>query len=156
MTVILATRAPGSRKVEVAATIEDGLGVKLDRRDGVDGRAVEQAQVDECTGDRRYERHTSLFGRCMIGGRRLAGCMAEQGAMLSVRGNLLIWSHGAAPLLRVVKHVIRMRVQGTVVTSASEANPDLLDGGFTPLDVDLGRWTVRLTGVRPARKPSHA
>lgn len=152
MTVILVRRAPGSRAVELAAATEDCLGVKFSRRDGVDGRAAEQAQVDECTGHRRCEGHTSLFGRWMIGGRRLAGwrfagCVAERSAMLSARGNVLIWSRGAAPLLRVVKQMICMRIQGPVVTSASEPDPDLLDEGFTPIEVDLGSWTVRLTGV---------
>ena len=119
MTVILMTQEMESRGDEVAAGIAACLGVELVHRAHLERCVADRVQIDEAAVQRIFKGNASLLERCMTDRRRLSCCMREEVVRLAARGEVLIQTCRATPLLRLIKHVICVHVCAS--TRASSA-----------------------------------
>jgi cytidylate kinase len=121
MTVILMTQEMGSRGDEVAAGIAECLGVELVHRERLERCIADRVQIDEAIIQRIFKGNASLVERWTINRRRLSRCMREEVVRLAARGDVLIQTCRATPLLRLIKHVICVHVCATTRARAAVA-----------------------------------
>jgi cytidylate kinase len=110
MTIIAMTREMEALGDAIAFELAQRLRLEIIDHELVKHNIAERLGAPETTVHRYLEGEASLLERWVVDGRRLFYYMAEEVLELAARGNVLIRSWVAAPLLRPIAHVIRVRV----------------------------------------------
>jgi cytidylate kinase len=107
------TQEMGSRGDEVAAGIAGCLGVEHVHQGRLERCIADRLQTDEAAVQRIFKGNASLLERWVIDRRGLSRCMREEVVRFAARGDVLIQTYRATPLLRLIKHVICVHVCAT-------------------------------------------
>ena len=110
MPVIAMTREMATLGKDVAAGLADRLGLAIVHHELVEHDIAERAGIDESEVHRFLEGEASLFERWKIDSKRLSRYTAQEILELAVKGNVLIRGWGATYLLRLVPHVVCVRI----------------------------------------------
>lgn len=110
MPVIAMTREMGSRGKDVAMALADEIGVRIVHHEMVEHDLASRLHVRESTVHRYLEGGANALERWRINKKNLGLYTAQEIFQLAEQGNLLIRGWGATQLLRVVSHVVCVRV----------------------------------------------
>ncbi|KAB2919128.1 MAG: BON domain-containing protein [Hyphomicrobiaceae bacterium] len=110
MAVIAMTREMATLGKDVAAGVADRLGLAVVHHELVEHDIAERAGLRESEVHRFLEGEATLLERWKIDRQRLSRYTAEEILELAVKGNVLIRGWGATYLLRLVPHVICVRI----------------------------------------------
>jgi cytidylate kinase len=110
MPVIAMTREMATLGKDVAAGLAERFGLAIVHHEVVEHDIAERAGMRESEVHRFLEGEASLFERWKIDSKRLSRYTAQEILELAVKGNVLIRGWGATHLLRLVPHVVCVRI----------------------------------------------
>ena len=110
MAVIAMTREMATLGKDVAAGVAERLGLAVVHHELVEHEIAERTGLRESEVHRFLEGEATLFERWKIDRQRLSRYTAEEILELAVKGNVLIRGWGATYLLRLVPHVVCVRI----------------------------------------------
>lgn len=110
MTVIAMTREIGARGSEVAAGLAERLGLEVVHHELVEHDIAERTGLSEDEVHRHLEGGASLIERLTLDKRRLSRYTAQEILELAAKGNVVIRGWGATYLLRMIPHVVCVRI----------------------------------------------
>ena len=110
MTVITMTREMGTLGKDVAAGLADRLGLKVVHHELVEHGISERTGIRESDVHRFLEGEASLLERWRVGQKTLARYTAQEILEIAAKGNVLIRGWGATYLLRLVPHIVSVRI----------------------------------------------
>jgi cytidylate kinase len=110
MTVIAMTREIGARGSEVAAGLASRLGLEIVHHELVEHDIAERTGLSEDEVHRHLEGGASLIERLTLDKRRLTRYTAQEILELAAKGNVLIRGWGATYLLRMIPHIVCVRI----------------------------------------------
>lgn len=110
MPVIAMTREMGSRGKDVALGLAEEIGVRIVHHEMVEHDLASRLHARESTVHRYLEGGANVFERWRMDKKELAFYTAREIFQLAEAGNVLIRGWGATQLLRLVSHVVCVRV----------------------------------------------
>lgn len=110
MTVITMTREMGTLGKDVAAGLAERLGLKVVHHELVEHGIAGRTGLQESTVHRFLEGEASLLERWRIGQKTLSRYTAQEILEIAAKGNVLIRGWGATYLLRLVPHIVSVRI----------------------------------------------
>jgi hypothetical protein len=110
MTVILLTQEANSQGDQIVAGLSACLGFELVRQEQIEQRVAERMQVSKLKVRRLLEGNASLVETWLIGSNRVVRFAAEEVVKLAARGSIVVQSWRAANYLRLIGHVVCVRV----------------------------------------------
>lgn len=110
MTVIAMTREIGARGSEIAAGLAERLGLEIVHHELVEHDIAARTGLSEEEVHRHLEGEAFLVERLTLDRRRLSRYTAQEILELAAKGNVLIRGWGATYLLRMIPHVVCVRI----------------------------------------------
>jgi cytidylate kinase len=110
MTVIAMTREIGARGSDVAAGLAERLGLEIVHHELVEHDIAARTGLPEDEIHRHLEGEAYLVERLTLDKRRLSRYTAQEILELAAKGNVLIRGWGATYLLRMIPHVVCVRI----------------------------------------------
>lgn len=110
MTVIAMTREIGARGSEVAAGLAERLGLEIVHHELVEHDIAARTGLSEDEVHRHLEGEAFLIERLTLDKRRLSRYTAQEILELAAKDNVLIRGWGATYLLRMIPHVVCVRI----------------------------------------------
>jgi cytidylate kinase len=110
MTVIAMTREIGARGSDVAAGLAERLGLEIVHHELVEHDIAARTGLSEEEVHRHLEGEATLVERFTLDKRRLSRYTAQEILELAAKGNVLIRGWGATYLLRMIPHVVCVRI----------------------------------------------
>ncbi|MBY0226918.1 MAG: cytidylate kinase family protein [Hyphomicrobium sp.] len=154
MTVIAMTREIGARGSDVAAGLAERLGLEIVHHELVEHDIAERTGLSEDEVHRHLEGEAFLIERITLDKRRLSRYTAQEILELAAKDNVLIRGWGATYLLRMIPHVVCVRIcapiayrERTLIERLSLSGPVAAQREIAHSDAAHNGMMQRLFGV---------